>query len=477
MTEPPDLLALTIRLDASVRRSADGRSLVGGSPLRVVKLSERGAARLDALLAGDALPAGGAVNRLARRLLDAGIVQPVPGPSSLAAQDVTVVIPVRDDVAGLDRALRSLASTPVAATIVVDDGSADPSAVAVVAARHGAVCLAQVINAGPGAARNRGLAAVTTPVVAFVDADVTVEAGWLRPLLAQLNDPEVVLVAPRVVAGSTAGSVLDDYERARSPLDLGQAPGNVGPRRRVTYVPAAALVARVAPLRAAGGFDPVLRVGEDVDLVWRVAASGGTVRYEPSAVVDHAPRASWPALWRQRRTYGGSAAALARRHPGAVAPVELNPWTFATWGLIALGGRWGRRLGVLTGIGSAAALAPKLRGRVDQPLRDAARLGGLGNLWAGLWLADAVRRTWLPLALVASVVSRRARAATAVALIAAPLAEWVRDRPPLDPIRFVALRSADDAAYCIGVWEGCVAERSFAALAPRLQGLDVLLPR
>jgi mycofactocin system glycosyltransferase len=471
-----DSLPLTLRLDPSTRRGADGRSLVGGTPLRVLRLSARGAARLDALLTGEPVPATGATHRLARHLLDAGIVQPVPGPARLSPADVTVVIPVRDDAAGLDEVLRDVAGSGVAAVVVVDDGSDGAAGIAAVAARHGAQLRTHVLNAGPGNARNTGLAAVTTALVAFVDADVTLPAGWLAPLLAHLNDPAVVLVAPRVVAGGTGSSVLADYERARSPLDLGSVPSRVGPTCRVAYVPAATVLCRTAELRAVGGFEPSLRVGEDVDLAWRLTAAGHSVRYEPAAMVDHRTRPTWAALWRQRRTYGTSAAALARRHPGAVAPVRLNRWTFLTWSLLALGGRWGRRAGLLVGAGSAAALAPRLRGRVDQPAREALRLAGRGNLWAGLWLADALRRAWLPGALVLAVSSRRARRAAGVALGLAPLVEWVRDRPPLDPARYLALRLADDAAYCLGVWEGCWAERSAAALLPQVQGLDTLLP-
>jgi hypothetical protein len=48
------------------------------------------------------------------------------------------------------------------------------------------------------------------------------------------------------------------------------------------------------------------------------------------------------------------------------------------------------------------------------------------------------------------------------------LLEWVEQRPPLDPLRWTALRLADDVAYGAGVWAGCVRERSMAALRPDL---------
>ena len=35
--------------------------------------------------------------------------------------------------------------------------------------------------------------------------------------------------------------------------------------------------------------------------------------------------------------------------------------------------------------------------------------------------------------------------------------DWVDRRPRLDPVRFAALRIADDLAYAAGVWLGCAA--------------------
>src|SRR5690606_2057202 len=163
---------------------------------------------------------------------------------------------------------------------------------------------------------NAGLEHVTTPLVAFVDADVDTggDRRWMAPLLAHFADPRVALVAPRVV---TPGG---GYEHRHSPLDLGTAPARIRAGTRVSYVPAAALVCRTDALRAVGGFASDLRVGEDVDLVWRLDAAGWRCRYEPSVLVHHDPRPTWRAWWRQRVTYGRSAAPLAARHPGALTP-------------------------------------------------------------------------------------------------------------------------------------------------------------
>ena len=72
----------------------------------------------------------------------------------------------------------------------------------------------------------------------------------------------------------------------RSPLDMGDRPAEVQPGRRVSYVPSAALLVRRSALPE-DPFDPALRYGEDVDLIWRLIDAGWRVRYEPGVVVHH----------------------------------------------------------------------------------------------------------------------------------------------------------------------------------------------
>ena len=91
------------------------------------------------------------------------------------------------------------------------------------------------------------------------------------------------------------------------PLDLGPVEGRVRARTRVSYVPAAAVVVRTTPSGEVGGFDEDLRVGEDVDLVWRLDEAGWRCRYEPAAAVTHAVRprlGAWVGPAGGLRTFG-----------------------------------------------------------------------------------------------------------------------------------------------------------------------------
>jgi mycofactocin system glycosyltransferase len=447
-------------LDASARRIDDGKVLLAGSPLVLFRLTPAGRRIVDAIEAGDELPGGH--ERLTDRLLDAGAIHPLPTPASgPPPSDVTVVIPAFDAPAGaLARLVIEVrrAAPSVHPVIVVDDGSPVPI---------GSIAHARTLrldtNRGPGAARNAGLAEVVTPFVAFLDSDVTVGGDWLGPLLPHFADPRVALVAPRV--RSTPGpTALERYEGWRSPLDLGPLPARVRAGTRVSYVPAAALVARTDALRAVGGFDEDLRFGEDVDLVWRLDEVGHRLRYEPAVSVEHASRGDWRAWWRQRASYGRSAAPLASRHHGALAPARASGWSALAWGVGVGVSPVG---GVAIGAGTVVALARKLRA-LDHPLQESLRLAGLGNLFAGRILASAVTRAWWPIALAAALVSRRARRIVVAAMLVPPLIDWVRDRPPLDPARAIAVRVADDVAYGTGLWQGMRAERSIDALVPDL---------
>ena len=456
----------SIELDPHARRTDDGRTLIGGFPLRVLRFSEAGRRWLDAVAAGGAAPTSPAARALARRLVDGGLAVPRPTPAAHhRAADVAVVIPVRDDAEGLRTTLATLG--PVGAVVVVDDGSRDPAAVRAVAAAVDATVIRHEVAKGPGAARQRGWQASRQPVVAFVDADVELPVGWVERLLAHLDDPDLAAVAPRI--RSRAGRAprwLARYEAARFPLDLGPLPAPVRPASRVSYVPTAVLLVRRDALLAVGGFDPALHLGEDVDLVWRLAAAGRSVRYEPEVVAHHPSRATaWAAL-RQRFRYGTSTTPLAERHGRAGAPLGISGWSALAW-LAALLGHPG--LGGAVAAGTTAALAPKLRG-LDHPVAESLHLAGKGHLYAGLAVADALRRPWWPLALVLGWQVRRSRPALLAAVLVPPLLEWRQDRPALDPARYAALRLLDDVAYGAGVWAGCARGRSVAALLPRFSG-------
>jgi hypothetical protein len=428
----------TLAFDPSARRLDDGRVLLGGHPVRKLRLTAAGARLVDGWRAGEPVGDGAGAQRLARRLIDAGLAHPRPAAGGVSFADVAVVIPAFDRAGALAECLARVGACRE--LVVVDDGSTDPAAIA---------------------------AATAAPFVAFLDSDTLPRDGWLEPLLAHFADPRVAAVAPRVrvPAGTSA---LSAYEAARSPLDLGPHPGVVGPGRRIGYVPAAALVVRRSALvwapppreralsraqpeelHARHAFDEGMRFGEDVDLVWRLVATGWTVRYEPAAVVEHPHRATLRAWLTQRAAYGSSAGPLAQRHPGQMRHVVVPRSAILPWALV-LAGRPKLAL-------AATTLHPPRR-------RELAALALESRARTARQIADAATRAHAPVLLA----SRRGRRLLAAAFVAGTAADWLTRRPALDPVRFGALRAADDLAYVTGVWAGCLRTRTAAPLLPAI---------
>jgi len=255
------------------------------------------------------------------------------------------------------------------------------------------------------------------------------------------------------------------------------------------------------------GFRDGMYVGEDVDFVWRVSAAGWRVRYEPGAVMGHDHRVTFGAWFSRRADYGTSAAALEELHPGAVRPLYASWWTAGAWAA-ALAGR------PLTGAALTAAATALLARRLsrvtgerwpfpvpDRPPNDpsswtrtaphpdnsskrsqlaappgsaawrmAIRLAGGGTLAAARPLGSAVSRTWWPVAIPAALAVRKLRLPVAALVLTPPLLDWAARKPPLDPVRYVAARLLDDAAYSLGVWQGCLARRTVRPLLPVIGG-------
>lgn len=458
---------MRVELDSNARRSSQGTALFGGSPFRLMRLSERGARMLDAWVAGEPVEDSAEALQLQQRLLAAGLLHPIVDP--VMRDDVGFVVPVFEDPVGLEATLVAIRSEfPAAPVVVVDDASADVESHREIAGRQGTDMIAHSVNQGPGAARNTGESALPDDVslVVFVDSDVVPGPDCVSLLLAHFDEAAIVAVAPRIRA-QAGESLLDRYEAAESPLDLGGHAAIVRPGSPVPYVPSTVLAVRRSALQMVQGFDEAMRLGEDVDLIWRLLSDGGFVRYEPAAEAQHRNRSSWGALARQRHGYGTAAASLDRRHPGNVAPIELPAKTLMAWTLACVGGAPGVVVAALSVARDVNTLRVRLGDRVDEPVTETLRLSALGHAHAGHWLARAVTRAWLPAVVIGAGVSSTARRVLVVSAVLPNAVTWLRQRPALNPLAYVAARVVDDVAYCSGVWRGAVRERSLRSLLPR----------
>ncbi|BBX27305.1 mycofactocin biosynthesis glycosyltransferase MftF [Mycolicibacterium alvei] len=469
MTGPrlPDGFA--VQVDRRVKVLGAGAALLGGSPTRLLRL----APTAQTMLSGGRLEVHDAQSaQLARTLLDATVAHPRP-PSGPSHRDVTVIIPVRDNVSGLHRLIAALRGLRV---IVVDDGSAVPVAQSEFAGMHCDVqVLRHVRSKGPAAARNTGLAATQTDYVAFLDSDVVPRRGWLEALLGHFCDPAVALVAPRIVGLHTADNVVARYEAVRSSLDLGLREAPVVPYGPVSYVPSAAIICRRSALAAVGGFDETMQSGEDVDLCWRLVETGSRLRYEPIALVAHDHRTDLREWLNRKAFYGASAAPLSVRHPGKTAPVVISGWTLMVWLLLAMGSGFGYLGSVVIAIFTGRRIARSLS-TVDPEPTEVAAVTARGLWSAALQLCSAICRHYWPVALIAALMFRRARHAVLVAAVLDGVVDWATrrgnaddDTKPVGLLTHILLKRLDDLAYGVGLWTGVVRERQLGALKPQLR--------
>lgn len=197
---------------------------------------------------------------------------------------VSVVIPTYNRARFLPAAVASVRAQtyPCAEVVIVDDGSTDETA-AVVAALGDGVRYVRQANAGPAAARNRGIGEAAGELVAFLDTD----DRWLPEKTARqvdvlMREPLVALVSADMAIEDETGAVqvASNFEhRGMHALfaSLGGKPVPDAPRLllKVNFINTSAVMARRAVLQEMQGFDQRLRYGEDLELWLRIAARHG----------------------------------------------------------------------------------------------------------------------------------------------------------------------------------------------------------
>lgn len=456
-------MGASVRLDPRTIVWGGGAVLVGGSPWRISRLS---ATTRDIVLdihrQGPYGRSATSAQDLAvyRELIDRGFAFLLPGRAN-SGRACGSVVPAMDRPDLLERCLASLSGSDVT---VVDDGSVDGTAIAGVVRRSGFRLISLPVNIGPAGARNAGFRESEGEFVAFIDSDCTAPAGWPNSMLHHFDDPSVAVVAPRVLGRELSSGVIERYERTRSSLDMGVRAELVRPGSRLGFIPSAALIVRRS---AFVGFDESLRVGEDVDLIWKLVESGWHVCYDPEVIVHHEIRTN-PQQWLARRfQYGTSAPDLEVRHPGNLAPARLSAWNVGILALLTLG-----RPVLATSVAAAAtvALAASMRS-IPRGSLLAGRVVGQGLLADSASIGHLLRREWWPVGAVALALVPKSRPARVAAItMLAPIAlEWVTRERYLDPVRYTVLRLVDDASYGSGVIANSLRARKFAPLLPKIR--------
>lgn len=208
---------------------------------------------------------------------------------------VSICIPVFSDFHFIDACLKSIeANTPEPYEIrVTDNGTGYP-----IESEHLQYLRRNKENAGYAAGTNQAAKNAKAPLLCLLNDDVEVQADWLPPLLAALEDPEVAVAGPRIIH--------PDGSLQTSGLKLWHGNGNAGgeelkddgPTRDVDGVTAACMLIRRDVYHAMGGLCEDYWAGyEDCDLCMAVAQAGHRLRYIAESTVVHTEHGSGAARW------------------------------------------------------------------------------------------------------------------------------------------------------------------------------------
>jgi GT2 family glycosyltransferase len=242
------------------------------------------------------------------------------------------VIATRNRVAELRRTLARLSALPESpAIIVVDNGSADGTAMAV-SRDFPRVTLIRNRRNRRAAARNQGARRAATQYVAFSDDDSWWEPGALEracDLLAR--HPEVGVIVGRTLVGEHAADDPINAVLAGSPLRDPRGAGLPGPP--VLGFLGCAIVARRKAFLQVGGYLSLLGIGGEEELLaLNLAAAGWPAVYADAVVARHFPSAS-------RKVTARRAAELRNR---VLIAWLRRPLALALGGTLALGRAAGR---------------------------------------------------------------------------------------------------------------------------------------
>jgi glycosyltransferase involved in cell wall biosynthesis len=273
---------------------------------------------------------------------------------------VTVAVCTRDGAERLPQCLDSLVALTYPADLldllVVDNAPHHDATRRLVAFHYPSI--RYVVEPRPGLdhARNRAIAAATGVIVAFTDDDVSVDAGWIDAISRVfVDEPDVDAVTGLVVAdeidvepqrlfelyGGFGRGFDRQFHRVDTVSREKAARRHAGAGRFGT---GANMSFRRQVFDRIGGFDPALDVGTptngggDLEMFFRVLKEGGTLVYEPSAIVRHRHRRTYAQLRTQLANNGlgfySHLVRSAREYPDErAAIVRLGTWWFAWWNL------------------------------------------------------------------------------------------------------------------------------------------------
>jgi len=203
---------------------------------------------------------------------------------------VSIVIPTYARPERLRECLAALARQTMAADtfeiVVVDDGSPQPVEPPADTSPTGpTIRIVRQSNAGPSAARNRGVAEARGELIAFTDDDCLPTPSWLESLVtAHRQSPDAV------VGGITFNGLTDDVFATTSQMIIDLVYEHFNADQASAYfLTSNNILCSRAAYSQLGGFDTSFSraAAEDRDFCDRWRASGRPLRLVPAAMLEH----------------------------------------------------------------------------------------------------------------------------------------------------------------------------------------------
>lgn len=190
---------------------------------------------------------------------------------------VSIIIPTFNRAATIGRAVESALSQTYHPTeiIVVDDGSTDQTPEAL--RQFGdAIRVVKQVNAGPSAARNRGVAHARGEIIAFLDSDDDWLPEKLERQLRLMRDQRLPCCICNASLTADGREFATSFGLAGLKTEISDGvltnPGAILATRFVLFNQVVAV--RRDTFQRIGGFRPELRILEDYDLAFRLALEG-----------------------------------------------------------------------------------------------------------------------------------------------------------------------------------------------------------
>jgi glycosyltransferase involved in cell wall biosynthesis len=238
-----------------------------------------------------------------------------------ASPTISVVIPTYNRVDRWPAVLRGLASQTFDfddfEVVIVSDGSTDGTNEFLMnASTPYELILETQDNAGPAAARNRGVELARSAVIVFLDDDIVAtpplierHSHWHRE-----NPDQLAVIGPMLSPPDAELSAPIRWEQAMLYKQYdAMARGDYPPVYRQFFTGNASVPR--ARVLAAGGFDLRYRRAEDIELAYRMSLDGLRFVYDADAAAFHYAERSFRSWLHNAHEYGVNDVMFSHEHP------------------------------------------------------------------------------------------------------------------------------------------------------------------